>query len=60
MACCNIWGNTRLNFETSSIQHFFIRFVSYIYSDIDIENFADNNTPYLFTKNVEDSDCENF
>ena len=31
-----------------------------IHSDIDIENFADNNTPYLFTKNVEDSDCENF
>ena len=29
MACCNVWGTARLNFETTFIQHFFSRFVSY-------------------------------
>ena len=53
MACCNVWGTTRLNFGTTSVQHFFSRFVS-IHSDIDIANFVDDNTPSLSAKNVED------
>ena len=42
-----------LNFETTFTQHFFSRFV-FIQSDIDIANFADDNTPYLSAKNQED------
>ena len=53
MACYNAWGTTRLNFGTTSIQQFFSRFV-FIHNDTDIANFADDNTPYLSAKNVED------
>ena len=53
MTCCNVWGTARLNFGTTSIQHFFSRFVS-LHSDIDDANFADDNTPYLSAKSVED------
>ena len=52
MACC-VWGTARLNFGTTSIQHFLADFFL-IHSDIDIANFPDDNTPYLSTKNVED------
>ena len=45
MACCNVWGTTRLN----TLADLFL-----IHSDIDIANFADDNTPYLSAKNVED------
>ena len=53
MACCNVWGTTRLNFGTNSIQHFLADFFL-IHNDIDIANFADDNTTYLSAKNVED------
>ena len=53
MACCNVWGTARLNFGTTSIQHF-LADLFLIHSDIDIANFADDNTPYLSAKNVED------
>ena len=53
MACCNVWGTTRFNFGTTSIQHF-LADLFLIHSDIDIANFADDNTPYLSAKNVED------
>ena len=53
MACCNVWCTRRLNSRTTCIQHFFSRFL--IPSDIDIANFADDNTPYLSAKNVEDA-----
>ena len=46
MACCNAWGTSRLNFGTTSIQQF-LADLFVIHSDIDIANFADNNTPYL-------------
>ena len=45
MACCNVWGTTRLN----TLADLFL-----IHSDIDIANFADDNTPYLSAKNVGD------
>ena len=53
MACCNVWGTTRLNFGTSSIQHFLAE-MFLIHSDICIANFANDNMPYLSAKNVED------
>ena len=53
MACYNVWGTIRLNFGTTSIQHF-LRDLFFKHSDIDIANFADYNTPYLFAKYVED------
>ena len=53
MACCNVWGITRLNFGTTSIQHF-LADLFHIYSDIDNANFTDDNIPYLSAKNVED------
>ena len=53
MACCNVWGTTRLNFGTTSIQHF-LADLFLIHSDIDIGNFGDENTPYLSAENVED------
>ena len=46
MACCNVWGTTRLNV----LADLFL-----IHSDIDIANFSDDNTPYLSAKNVEDA-----
>ena len=46
MACCNVWGTARLNFGTTSVQHF-LADLSLTQSDIDIANFADNHTPYL-------------
>ena len=52
MACCNAWGTTRLNFGTTSFQHFFSNL--FFIHDIDIANFADDNVPYLSAKNVED------
>ena len=52
MACCNGWGTTRLNFGTTSIQHF-LADLFLLHSDIDIANFATDNTPYLYAKNVE-------
>ena len=51
MACCNIWGTAKLNFGTT-ILHFLADFVSNT-CHIDIAIFADDNKPYLFTKNVE-------
>ena len=53
MACCNVWGTARLNFGTTSIQHF-LADLFLIHNDIDIANFADDNTPYLSAENVED------
>ena len=53
MACCNVWGTARLNFGTISIQHF-LADLFLIHSDIDISNIADDNTPYLSHKTVED------
>ena len=53
MACCNAWGTTRLNFGTTSIQHFFSN-LFFIHNYIDIASFADDNTSYLSAKNVED------
>ena len=53
MACCNVWGTTRLNFGTTSIQHF-LADLFLIYSNTDIANFADDNMPYISAKNVED------
>ena len=53
MACCNVWGTTRLNFGTTSIQHF-LADLFLIHSDIDIANFGDENTPYISAENVED------
>ena len=41
------------NFATTSIQHFFAD-LFLIHSDIDIGNFADDNTPHLSSKNVKD------
>ena len=41
MTCLNVWVTTRLKFF-------------FIYNDIDTANFADDNTPYLSAKNVED------
>ena len=46
MTCCNVWGTTRLNFGTTSIQHF-LADLFLIHSDIDIANFVDDNTVYL-------------
>ena len=46
MTCCNVWGTTRLNVLVD---------LFLIHSDIDIANFADDNTPYLSAKNVEDA-----
>ena len=53
MACCNVWGSTRLNFGTTSIQHF-LADLFHIHSNIDNANFTDDNIPYLSAKNVED------
>ena len=53
MACCNVWGTARLNFVTTSIQHF-LADLFLIHSNTDIANFADDDTPYLSAKNVED------
>ena len=53
MACCNMLGTARLNFGTTSVQHF-LADLFLMHSDIDIANFADDNTPYLSAKNVED------
>ena len=53
MACCNVWGTTRLNFGTTSIQHF-LAGLFLIHSDTDIANFADDNTSYISAENVED------
>ena len=53
MACCNVWVTARLNFGTTSIQLFLVDLLL-IHSDIDIVNFADDNTPYLSAKIVED------
>ena len=53
MACCNMLGTARLNFGTTSVQHF-LADLFLMHSDIDIVNFADDNTPYLSAKNVED------
>ena len=53
MACCNVWGTARLNFGTTSIQHFhFLPVLFLIHNDIDIANFADDNTAYLSAKNT--------
>ena len=52
MACCNIWGTAKLNFGTNSIQHV-LADLFLMNSDINIVNFADDNTPYLSAKNVE-------
>ena len=52
MACCNVWSTARLNFGTTSIQHF-LADLFFIHNDIDIANFADNNRPYISAKNVE-------
>ena len=41
------------NFGTTSIQLFLVDLLL-IHSDIDTANFADDNTPYLSAKNVED------
>ena len=54
MACCNVWGTARLNFRTAFIQLFFLADLFLIHSDTNIANFADDNTPYLSAKNVED------
>ena len=53
MACCNVWGTGRLNFGTTSIQHV-LADLFLIHSDVNIVNFADDNTPYLSAKNVKD------
>ena len=53
MACCNIWGTAKLNFGTNSIQHV-LADLFLMNSDINIVNFADDNTPYFSAKNVED------
>ena len=53
MACCNVWDTARLNFGTTSIQHF-LADLFLIHSDIDVANFADDNVPHLSAKNVED------
>ena len=42
MAWCNILGTTRLDFGIISIQHF----LTDLPLDIDIVNFADDNTYY--------------
>ena len=52
MACWNVWGSARFNSGTFSIQQF-LADLFLIHSDIDISNFADDNTPYLPAKNVE-------
>ena len=44
MTCCN---------EATSIQYF-LAHLFLTHSDIDIGNFADENTPYPSAKNVED------
>ena len=66
MACYNFWDTARLNFGTTSIQHFLADFFL-IQSHFDIANFsydktpcsfakyvADDSTPYISAKNVED------
>ena len=45
MAWCNILGTTRLDFGIISIQHF-LTDLPLLRSDIDIVNFADDNTYY--------------
>ena len=44
MVCCNVWGTTRLNFGTTSMQYFLADLL-FLHSDIDIANFADDNKP---------------
>ena len=44
MVCCNVWGTTRLNFGTTSMQYFLAGLL-FLHSDIDIANFADDNKP---------------
>ena len=57
MTCCDAWGTARLNFGTASIQHFLAdQFL--IHNDIDIANFADDNTPYLSAENVKEDVIE--
>ena len=53
MACCNVWGTSRLNFGTL-LFNIFLAALFLIHSDTDIANFEDNNTTYLSAKNVED------
>ena len=53
MACCNVWGTAGLNFRTT-LFNIFLADLFFIYSDIDIANFADDNNPYLPAINVED------
>ena len=52
MGCCNVWVTARFNFGTTSIQQF-LADLFLIHSDIDIANFAHDNTPYLSAENVE-------
>ena len=52
MTSCNVWGTAKLNFETTSIQDF-LADLFLKHSDIDIANFADDNTPYYSAKNVD-------
>ena len=53
MACCNVWGTTTLNLGPL-LFNIFLADLFVIHSDIDIKNFADDNTRYLSAKNVED------
>ena len=48
MACCNVLGTTKLLFNI------FLADLFLIYSDNDVAHFADDNTPYLSAKNVDD------
>ena len=48
MACCNVLGTTRL------LLNIFLADLFLIYSHNDVAHFADDNTPYLSAKNVDD------
>ena len=50
MASCNFWGTARLNFETTSIQHF-LADLFLIHGDTEI--IVNSNTLYFPPKNVE-------
>ena len=55
MACCKAWGTTRLNFGISEfLFNIFLAELFFMHNDINIANFADDSTPYLSVKNVED------
>ena len=47
-------GYCKAQFWDHFYSTFFLADLFFIHSDIDIANFADDNTPYLFAKNVED------